>query len=108
MKRTTTGLLPLVEAMEPRWLLSTATPLLSRQAMNGVIREVKAIVGELARTSDTVQASSQLSGLSGASSVGIGRAHCGMAERPRALPASFSQFGRRDQAADSWRPSPLC
>ena len=64
MRRTKTGLLPSVDAMEPRLLLSTAAPLLSRHALNGVVREIKGIVSTLARTEDTVQASAQLTGLS--------------------------------------------
>ncbi len=64
MRRTKTGVLPGVDVMEPRLLLSTAAPLLSRHALTGVVREVRAIVSTLARTEDTVQASAQLAGLS--------------------------------------------
>ena len=60
MRRTKTGVLPSVDAMEPRLLLSTAAPLLSRHALTGVVREVRAIVSTLAKTGNTVQASGQL------------------------------------------------
>ncbi len=64
MRRTKTGALPGVDVMEPRLLLSIATPLLSRHALGGVVREVRAIVNTLAKTENTVQASAQLTGLS--------------------------------------------
>ncbi len=64
MRKTKTGVLPVVDVMEPRLLLSTAAPLLSRQALSGVVREVRAIVNTLAKTEDTVEASAQLTGLS--------------------------------------------
>ena len=64
MRRTKTGILPGVDVMEPRLLLSTAAPMMSRHALSGVVREVRAIVSTLAKTQDTVQASAQLTGLS--------------------------------------------
>jgi hypothetical protein len=63
MRRTKTVVLPNVDVMEPRLLLSTAAPLLSKHALAGAVREVRAIVGTLARTEDTVQASAQLTAL---------------------------------------------
>ncbi len=63
MKRTKTGVLPSVDVMEPRLLLSIAAPLLSKHELSGVVREVRAIVGTLAKTQDTVQASARLTGL---------------------------------------------
>jgi hypothetical protein len=64
VRRTKTGFLPGVDRMEARLLLSTAAPPLSKHALTGVVREVRAIVNTLARTENTVQASAQLSGLS--------------------------------------------
>jgi hypothetical protein len=64
MRRTKTGVLPSVDAMESRLLLSTAAPLLARHALTGVVREVRAIVSTLARTDDTTQANAELTGLS--------------------------------------------
>jgi hypothetical protein len=64
MRRTKTSILPCVDLMEPRLLLSTAAPLLSKQALSGVVRDVKAIVSTLAKTHDTVQASASLTELS--------------------------------------------
>jgi hypothetical protein len=64
MRRTKTGVLPSVDVMEPRLLLSTAAPLLSKHALTGVVREIKAIVNTLAKTENTVQASDQLTALS--------------------------------------------
>jgi hypothetical protein len=64
MRRTKTGVLPSVDVMEPRLLLSTAAPLLSKHALTGVVREIRAIVSTLAKTGDTVQASAQLTALS--------------------------------------------
>jgi hypothetical protein len=58
------GVSPSVDVMEPRVLLSTAAPLLSKHALNGVVRDVRTIMSTLARTEDTVQASIQLSKLS--------------------------------------------
>ena len=63
MRRTKTGALPSVDLLEPRLLLSNAAPLLSNHAMNGVVREVRAIVSTLAKTQDIAQASAQLTGL---------------------------------------------
>lgn len=60
MRRMKTGVVPSVDAMEPKLLLSTAAPLLSRHALTGVVREVRAIVSTLAKTGNTVQASGQL------------------------------------------------
>ena len=64
MRRTKTGVLPSVDVMEPRLLLSTAAPLLSKHALTGVVREIRAIGSTLAKTGDTAQASAQLAGLS--------------------------------------------
>lgn len=64
MRKTKTGLVPVVDALESRWVLSTATPLLSRHAMSGVVHEIKAIVNTLARTDNKAQASAQLASLS--------------------------------------------
>jgi hypothetical protein len=64
MRRTKTSILPCVDLMEPRLLLSTAAPLLSKQALSGVVRDVKAIVSTLAKTHDTAQASASLTDLS--------------------------------------------
>jgi hypothetical protein len=64
MRRTKTGVLPSVDVMEPRLLLSTGAPLVSKHTLNGVVREVRAIVSTLVKTEDTVLASAQLAGLS--------------------------------------------
>ena len=64
MRRTKTGFSPSVDVMERRVLLSTAAPLLSKPALSGVVRDVKAIIHTLARTEDTAQASAQLTALS--------------------------------------------
>jgi hypothetical protein len=64
MRRTKTSILPSVDLMEPRLLLSTAAPLLSKHELSGIVREVKAIVSTLAKTGDTVQASTSLTELS--------------------------------------------
>jgi hypothetical protein len=64
MRKTKTGVLPSVDVMEPRLLLSTTAPLLSKHALTGVVREVRVIVSTLARTKNTVEASAQLTGLS--------------------------------------------
>ena len=64
MRRTKMGVLPSVDVMEPRVLLSTAAPLLSKHALSGVVRDVRAIMSTLAKTEDTVQASAQLTRLS--------------------------------------------
>jgi hypothetical protein len=64
MRRMKTSVSPSVDFMEPRLLLSTAAPLLSKHALAGVVREVRAIVTTLAKTGNTVQASAQLSALS--------------------------------------------
>jgi hypothetical protein len=64
MRRTKLGILPSVDAIEPRVLLSTASPFLSRHALSGVVRDVRAIMSTLARTDNTVHASVQLSRLS--------------------------------------------
>src|SRR5262249_16039816 len=55
---------PSVDLVEPRVLLSAATPLLTRHALNAVVRDVKAIMSTLARTEDTVRASARLTELS--------------------------------------------
>src|SRR5215475_12350453 len=64
MRRTKLGVLPTVDVLEPRVLLSTAAPLLSQHALRGVVRDVRSIMSTLARTEDTVQASAQLTELS--------------------------------------------
>jgi hypothetical protein len=55
---------PSVDVMEPRILLSAATPLLTQHALNGVVRDIRGIMSTLARTEDTVRASAQLTSLS--------------------------------------------
>ena len=90
MRRTKTGVLPSVDFMEPRLLLSTAAPLLSKHALSGVVREVRAIVGTLARTNNTVQASAQLTGL--ASQIPSGS--LGSPWRGRATSGSFALIPR--------------
>lgn len=64
MPRTKMNVSPSVDVMEPRVLLSTATPLISKHALSGVAREVRTIMNTLAKTEDTVQASAQLTRLS--------------------------------------------
>ena len=64
MRRTKTGVAPSIDVMESRVLLSAASPLLSKHALSGVVRDVKAIVSTLAKTRDTVQASANLTVLS--------------------------------------------
>jgi hypothetical protein len=64
MRRTKNSVSPNVDVVEPRALLSAATPLLTQHALHGVVRDVKAIMSTLARTEDTVGASAQLTGLS--------------------------------------------
>ncbi len=64
MRRTKMGISPSVDLMEPRMLLSTAAPLLSRHELSGVVRDVGAIMSTLAKTKDTVQASTDLTRLS--------------------------------------------
>jgi hypothetical protein len=64
MRRAKTSFSPGIDTMEPRLLLSTAAPLVSRRELTGVVREIKAIVSSLARTDDTIQASTRLNGLS--------------------------------------------
>jgi hypothetical protein len=59
-----TGVSPSVDVLEPRVVLSAAAPLLSQQALHGVVRDVKAIMSTLARTEDTVQARVDLTRLS--------------------------------------------
>lgn len=63
MRNTKTSTVPAVDIMEPKLLLSTAGPLISRQALTGVVREVKAIVSTLGKTENTPEASAQLTGL---------------------------------------------
>jgi hypothetical protein len=57
MRRTKKGVSPSLDVMEPRVLLSHAAPLLSRHAMSGVVREVRAIASTQAETRHTVEAS---------------------------------------------------
>ena len=104
MRRAKTSILPGIDTMEPRLLLSTAAPLVTRHELNGVVREIKAIVSSLARTDDTVQASMQLSGLSSQLPVGIREARRRVAKRSRAVSASFREVGHLDRAADHQCP----
>ncbi len=64
MRRTKKSITPSVDVMEARLLLSTAAPLVSQHMLSGVVRDVRAIMGTLARTKDTVQASAQITRLS--------------------------------------------
>jgi hypothetical protein len=64
MRRTKKSVSPSLDVIEPRVLLSTAAPFLSQHPLNGVVRDVKAIMSTLARTEDTVQASDHLTRLS--------------------------------------------
>ena len=64
MRRTKMSVSPSVDVIESRVLLSTAAPLLSYHALTGVVRDVRAIMGTLARTQDTVKASAHLTRLS--------------------------------------------
>jgi hypothetical protein len=64
MRTTKRNLAPSVDIMESRLLLSTAAPLVSEHALNGLVRDVKVIMGTLARTKNTVQASARLTNLS--------------------------------------------
>ena len=64
MRRTKTSVLPGVDVMETRLLLSTAAPHMARRALTGIVHDIKAIVSTLARTDNTVQAGAQLTGLS--------------------------------------------
>jgi hypothetical protein len=63
MRRKKTGVLPSVDAMESRLLLSTTASVLSRHTLTGVVREVRSIVSTLAKTENTAQASARLTGL---------------------------------------------
>jgi hypothetical protein len=58
------SLSPVVDVMEARVVPSAATPLISRHALQEVARDVRAIMGTLARTGDTARASARLTGLS--------------------------------------------
>jgi hypothetical protein len=60
MRKTKPRAFPSVDIMEPRLMLSTAAPLLSRHALAVVTHEIKAIVTTLARTQNTVQAGTNL------------------------------------------------
>ena len=64
MRRSKRGISPNVNVMESRELLSTAATVFSERALNGVVRDVKAIMGTLAKTENTVQASANLANLS--------------------------------------------
>jgi hypothetical protein len=64
MRRTKMGVLPSVDVMEPRLLLSTAAPLMSKHELTNVVHEIRIIVNTLAKTEDTAQASAQLNALS--------------------------------------------
>jgi hypothetical protein len=63
MRRNTPRLLPTVDVAEPRLLLSATAPLSSASPLARVVHEVKAIVNNLAKTDDMVQASANLSSL---------------------------------------------
>jgi hypothetical protein len=64
MSRIKPSISPSVDVIEPRVLPSTAAPLLSSHELSGVVRDVRAILTTLARTTDTAQASAQLTRLS--------------------------------------------
>jgi hypothetical protein len=64
MRRTKMSISPSLDVIEPRVLLSTAAPFLSYHALSGVVRDVRAIMGTLAKTENTVQASAHLTRLS--------------------------------------------
>ena len=64
MRKSKTAIMPGVDEMESRVLLSGARPLLSRHTLSGVVHDVKAIVNTLAKTGNSDQASSQLTTLS--------------------------------------------
>jgi hypothetical protein len=64
MRRTKPGISPNLDVLESREVLSTAAPFLSQHALIGVVRDVRSIMGNLARTHDTAQASLRLDRLS--------------------------------------------
>lgn len=64
MKRTNSSVSPSLDVLEPRCLLSSGALLESRGALTVDVREIKGIVTALARTNDTVQASTELTELS--------------------------------------------
>ena len=63
MRRTKPRLLPRVDAMEPRLLLSTGGSPASAHVLNRVDHVVKSILTSLAKTDDTVQANANLTSL---------------------------------------------
>jgi hypothetical protein len=63
MRRTKKRLSPGLDVIESRTLLSTGVPLLSAHALNGVVHEVRSIMGRLLRTGDTGRASADLTAL---------------------------------------------
>lgn len=65
MRGTTKRFAPGLEVIEERALLSSAAPLLSPHALDGVVREVRGIMSTLARTGDASRASAALTRLSG-------------------------------------------
>ena len=105
MRRTKMGVLPSVDVMEPRALLSQPPPPV-RAAMSGVVRDVRAIMRTLAKTGNTVQASAHLTTLSSR----IPSGPKGLPRRGRATSAlspSFREVDHHDAAADPRRPLPL-
>jgi hypothetical protein len=64
MGRPTKRLMPDVDVMEPRTMLTTGAPLLSVHALHGVVHDVRSIFGTLIRTGDTGRAGAALTGLS--------------------------------------------
>ncbi len=64
MTRTKKSFAPGVDVMEARTLLTTAAPLLAVRALDGVVHEVRSIMGRLVRTGDTGRATAALSTLS--------------------------------------------
>lgn len=63
MKPTKRRVAPVVDAMEPRTLLSTGATLLSSHALRGVVHRVHVIVANLVRSGDTDRASAALANL---------------------------------------------
>lgn len=64
MRRTKHRVAPGVDVVESRVLLSAGAPVMTRHALDGVVRDVRAIVNTLARTDDIAQASRHLTRLS--------------------------------------------
>ena len=76
MRTTKPSLLPSVDVMEPRLLLSTGVPLASAHVLTRVDHLVKSIVTSLARTDDTVQANANLSSLASQIAPALHRLPC--------------------------------